>query len=1360
VAWSFVGYTTATPDGTTSVTVSVPSGVQNGDFLLLALVGYSSGVPSVPSGWTVLYNESLPARAADGFILAWRVASSEPASYTITDSSSIWPSAVMYAVRGGASSSPVAGYSLQTSSSYQTTLNPPSYTQKQTGSLLIYGFGGVNSAGSGGGGLVLPSPASMLAGSSTGDVNNTHGGSDLGVLACTATGPGPATITTGVDEANSVVEVVPATTAVTGTGSVGMPAAGVAGTGTVANPVTGTGTGGLAALGVAGTGTVANPVTGTGSVGMPALGAAGTGSNGISLTVLQTVNGGVQDDYGLDSVPFSLRQPGRSALVVFAAWNLAHGTDQMGAAVPAVNVTDSASNLWYQIGISPPMAGARCAIWVAPTARQVEWVSVALTGWAYATSYTVCEVTGLPPLPVVDFTVTTSNPQTSTLTLSGVTSESSVAFAAACAGDISVTMTTPPAGWAQITDHSIGTSPYGAQIWSYWQTTPTAPGATVDASWTLSAGVPAAAVLACIHAAPAIPQQISPDFPLLQLEAAFGATPGDPSASVDYTWDGQYTGWTDITTRALDSAGNANITYSMGRSYGLAQEEAGTLECALSNVDGAFTPGNTASPYYSNALNPNMGMEAGTEGWSGQNGATITTSSQYAYTGSYSLQVTPDGTTAYPGVWSVLVPVNVNYPYSVSAWFYCPTGYAAGAEVNILWYDAAQAYLSTSSPPQAVPLPAGQWTQVTFTGVTPPAGAAYAALAAQLSGTPPASAVFCVDEAAITTGSSAVKTGLVTLETPVRLTCWWNGTRYPLWMGYVESWPQEWPHMPQWGFSKMTATDAVGVLSSAYMYSAVEGEVLTAQPYAYFPCNEQYSLAEEGLYTVYIPADAGGLTAVNYATGNTRTAIYLDGESAQVNTGMAVNLLGDSATGMGTSSYQAQDQYDRGPALVYTDPDLPVNSGSNGFTVEFWFIYTDEFSKCTILSLWGGPSAFIASTAPYTAGGFFNVDFNNAGPGTLNIGAGTDYVSVPGYAPAATPQHLVITFPPGGGDVTVFLNGVETSTTVQVPAIQQLQAVILGPGRYAYDVTKATPYYAFNFTAAHLAVYGYVLTPTQVANHYEAGAAGWAGATGPLRYAQVLTWARVGMKRGGPAWFPAYGWAETTRLSEAYQMEGSSVADILAQVTGSEGGRCYVQPNGSVTYLQRWSGYNRSGTVILGDNPQVGEIPMEPGVSYGFDNTYLYNEVTSTQERGPAQYVTITQRDPASQGQFFNRSALSLQSYVVSPYDVGDVVTWNLARYKNPFLYVKQISVEAASKPQLAFPALLAVGNNDVVTTSRRPLGGAPITQTGVIQKVSTSIGPGTWHITYTVWPYTADAAALQSDVAPYSQLGGSNLPW
>src|SRR6185437_6417859 len=66
----------------------------------------------------------------------------------------------------------------------------------------------------------------------------------------------------------------------------------------------------------------------------------------------------------------------------------------------------------------------------------------------------------------------------------------------------------------------------------------------------------------------------------------------------------------------------------------------------------------------------------------------------------------------------------------------------------------------------------------------------------------------------------------VVLETPVRVSAYWQGSWYALGTMYVERWPQEWPDLPQWGMSRMVATDAISIMAAVTMVSAMDADVL------------------------------------------------------------------------------------------------------------------------------------------------------------------------------------------------------------------------------------------------------------------------------------------------------------------------------------------------------------------------------------------------------------------------------------------------------------------------------------------------------------------------------------------------------
>ncbi|NUR42054.1 MAG: hypothetical protein HOV73_18400 [Streptomyces sp.] len=140
------------------------------------------------------------------------------------------------------------------------------------------------------------------------------------------------------------------------------------------------------------------------------------------------------------------------------------------------------------------------------------------------------------------------------------------------------------------------------------------------------------------------------------------------------------------------------------------------------------------------ALNANGTFETDLSNWTGNTGAIARVSTQ-AHSGSWSMQLTPNGTSPSPRAESEQFAVVAGQNYRAQGWLRCVT--ARSVALNVNWYNASHTYMSTST--NAVAVAANTWTQLNA-GFNAPVGAAFGQLAPTVPSTPPATDVLFVDD--------------------------------------------------------------------------------------------------------------------------------------------------------------------------------------------------------------------------------------------------------------------------------------------------------------------------------------------------------------------------------------------------------------------------------------------------------------------------------------------------------------------------------------------------------------------------------------------------------------------------------------
>jgi len=171
--------------------------------------------------------------------------------------------------------------------------------------------------------------------------------------------------------------------------------------------------------------------------------------------------------------------------------------------------------------------------------------------------------------------------------------------------------------------------------------------------------------------------------------------------------------------------------------YGRVDTDGSELAAAVDADDMVLPVLATAGPTWITAnqvLNSNPSFEADLAGWGGFGAAIerVAAPVPAPTERAWSLRLTPDGVAEFPNAGSDQIAVTVGVEYTVSGWLRCAT--ARSVALNVNWFGAGSAYLSTSANDQ--PVEADTWTWFETT-VTAPVGAVTANLAPTVADFPP-----------------------------------------------------------------------------------------------------------------------------------------------------------------------------------------------------------------------------------------------------------------------------------------------------------------------------------------------------------------------------------------------------------------------------------------------------------------------------------------------------------------------------------------------------------------------------------------------------------------------------------------------
>lgn len=576
----------------------------------------------------------------------------------------------------------------------------------------------------------------------------------------------------------------------------------------------------------------------------------------------------------------------------------------------------------------------------------------------------------------------------------------------------------------------------------------------------------------------------------------------------------------------------------------------------------------------------------------------------------------------------------------------------------------------------------------------------------------------------------------IDLYIPWRVVAYWQGRWYAVATGWLGELPQSWTDA-HWGMVVATGIDALATLTAGNM-SPLRGEILRRNPTHYWPCDDPQG-------TGYA-ANASGLSNValnsvqsKFGAGSNNTADF--GASTQAidsGLGFKMGIAGDPGTAwQQTGLTQTDGAANKGYALVARGQDFP--SVTNGVTILGTTLGTDNSIgsgsyNCTVVIVrcddpgqGSSQGSMIKLYIPHPDLQT-NVTVWDKTTHAATTTPGPSGTGMGGIASDA--QVWAISF--NQTSWTAYVSGTSWSGTCNLPS----KFTIVNVGGEADQFYNGN---CFNGIHNHIAVFPRRLTAGEInaityASKFAEFDVGSSGATETSsqriqRKLDTVAW------RGSRVITPS----PVVMDSEDTQ-DGSAIAQTAQSIGGSEDTSLFVDALGQFQARSRQYGYYQRPKAVLGDG--AAEIPYDVTQVFGFDTTYIYNdvEVDNVQFVGSGTWATqsLVAVDDTSAGRYGQRSLTrTTRTYYAA--DAWHLGWWLLAKNAYPQLRAATVVIDAASNPN-AWAFCLGAEVGDLVTVNRRPLG-APttISERCLILQVAPDIGPGRALFTLTLawgfWP-------------------------
>ena len=895
-------------------------------------------------------------------------------------------------------------------------------------------------------------------------------------------------------------------------------------------------------------------------------------------------------------------------------WRQDNGNGQICYYPSSVTVQDDAGNFWIPVETNQPGTSAiRCAIWMAPAARQAGFVFVSPTGVQGAITVLIINVQANCPWYSVAAQVATYDNSATSITLSETPASGLFTLGMVSWDNNSGSVSVTSSGWTAIRSVSTDNGSDHAgdlQQNSYW--------ATTSGTLTLAAsGSPTmdwASVLITVHGVSdtlAFPYSLPlENWPVLITEIAAGpvlnANPLILSGASDWTASG---------------GAVAAVTWPVWNPW--PSYQALITESLALTPSGSATTASVASEQDAVLSAVQYNALAYVYSLAGYPGGTAQVFVHWFTSGGSSISTTvSSGVTLVPGTWTQLVLNATLFPPATAALaevgviITATTGNVPSSAVTYIGYCAltvADAY--ENNPPDEY-----TWTDVsarnyTYESIAIDRGIQYEQQSLEAGTLKLSLANY---DASWTFGNteSAYWPNAGDTDVPIRMRAVWPGSLtpyYPMFSGYTDDIKFGWEEDDGtwYAYAQITASDAWSRLTQQLLGCA-EQEVLEDSPGAYFTCS---------------------ISGANLATGNVypvqQVASALGAAGSATFSASAIALQGDPGVSCWeVSGLTAGDAGSFGYALAYFPPGGAGDLATGRFTVEFWFSpvsasSAQPTSPLVLCTCWSGRGPSWTVWLDNTNGignSFMYITVFDKGTGTgTTTAVGT--ITFLGATSAADTFMLAVQFSQTSLTVIVNPGGV---TTENVVVSCNLGAYI---GGFSW-AGNAGPYYAqitggtgpvsspgfMNVALYGISLYPSFVPPARVACHYQAGIAAFLGETDTWRVARICGYSGfippLAMRVLD---LPDGGAANTDIVTAATDTSGQVVSSYLTNIAASTLAAMFVDGAGALVYRRRLEWYDRAAPQWV--SGESAPIPL---------NSNTLNQVPATAPWAAQNGATLT----------------------------------------------------------------------------------------------------------------------------------------